>query len=340
LGDFHLQLNLSVSKGELLTFLGPSGCGKTTALRIIAGLLQPDAGEIYLEGKPITHVPVYLRNIGMVFQDNALFPHMSVEGNIGYGPRSRGWKKIQIKNRVGELLDLVGLSGYEKRKIESLSGGEQQRVALARALAAEPSLVLLDEPLSSLDAALRKRMRKEIRRIQQALSLTVVFVTHDQDEAFAVSDRIAVIKDGRLVQIGSPEELYEHPANEWLGSFVGTANKIPCTVVSEDEKRYQIDSRIGPFTVSKSGVKTEFRSGEKAVLFFRPQHVEILERRKDKEASPWILKGIEYYGKYQRLELESEGITIIAEKSNTDKILPGTELFCRTDPDNIILMTY
>ena len=225
------NFNLDADKGEFVSFLGPSGCGKTTTLRMIAGFEQPTAGTITVAGTDITQRPPNRRNVGMVFQSYALFPNMSVADNIGFGLRVRNRPKGQIRQRVAELLDLIHLPDKGSRYPWQLSGGQQQRVALARALAIEPEVLLLDEPLSALDAKIRVALRKEIRAIQRQLGITTVYVTHDQEEAMSLSDRVVVMSEGRVEQIGPPPEIYNFPATPFVASFVGTLNLLPATVV-------------------------------------------------------------------------------------------------------------
>jgi len=236
--DFNLLVNFEAKEGELICLLGPSGCGKTTALQLIAGIQTPDSGRIYLGDRDITDLPPWKRNIGLVFQDYALFPHMSVEENIAYGLRQKGTAAETIHSRVKELLSLVRLQGYCRRKPHELSGGEKQRVALARAVAPSPSLLLLDEPLSALDARLRIKLRREIREIQQRIGLTTIYVTHDQEEALSISDRIIMMKDGEIQQIGTPQEMYNHPINSFVAKFIGNANLLPVSKRTEDRKYY------------------------------------------------------------------------------------------------------
>lgn len=224
------NLSLQVHKGELCCLLGPSGCGKSTTLKIITGLVKPDSGNILLAGKDITDLLVQKRNVSMLFQNYALFPHLDVFDNVAYGLRRRNTPGDEIKLKVSEILQLVELDGYEQRRIHELSGGQQQRVALARSLVIEPDLLLLDEPLSNLDARLRENMRREIRRIQQTLDITTIFVTHDQEEAMGISDRIGVMSEGVIEQIGSPREIYDHPKSEFVAEFIGKANFIPGVV--------------------------------------------------------------------------------------------------------------
>ena len=218
------NINLEIEDGELYALLGPSGCGKTTLLRIIAGFIKPSEGRVLLDEKDITLLPPEKRNIGTVFQNYALFPNMNVEENIRYGLKLKKLGKQDQEERLKHYLNLVGMYEYKKRKISELSGGQQQRVALARSLSQEPKVLLLDEPMSNLDAALREKMREEIRELQQKLKITTLFITHDQKEALSISDRIAVIKDGRSIQQGTPEEVYNYPKDEFTASFVGESN--------------------------------------------------------------------------------------------------------------------
>jgi spermidine/putrescine ABC transporter ATP-binding subunit len=224
-------LDLNVGEGEFLALLGPSGCGKTTALRLVAGFLQPTAGRILVDELDVSGLPPHKRNAGMVFQDYALFPHMTVEDNIAFGLHERGQKGTSVKKRVAELLDLVRLAGLAQRYPAALSGGQQQRVALARALAFGPSVLLMDEPFGALDLKLREAMQAELVQIQRQLAITTIFVTHDQGEAMAVADRIAVMSGGRIAQLGTPEEIYDRPANTFVAQFVGKINLFGARIV-------------------------------------------------------------------------------------------------------------
>ena len=223
-------INLSLGTGEFVSLLGPSGCGKTTALRLVAGFDQPDSGQIIVDGKDITNRPPNKRDMGMVFQAYSLFPNMTAEQNVAYGLKIRGKAKADRLKRVDELLELVGLGHAGKRYPHQLSGGMQQRVALARALAIEPSVLLLDEPLSALDAKVRVQLREEIRRIQLELGITTIYVTHDQEEALSISDRVAVMFGGKIEQVGSPAEMYGSPATPFVAEFIGTMNRLASTV--------------------------------------------------------------------------------------------------------------
>lgn len=228
------NLSLTVEPGTLVTLLGPSGCGKTTTLRLLAGLEHPTSGRILIGGKDVTNLPANERDVSMVFQSYALFPHMTSLENVAYGLESSGFKKNEARERAEEGLKLVGLGGMGHRLPAELSGGQQQRVAVARALVLEPQVLLLDEPLSNLDARLRRRVRTEIRELQQRLGFTAVYVTHDQDEALAVSDTIIVMKEGGIAQKGSPRDLYEAPASAFIADFMGEANVVPCEVISAE----------------------------------------------------------------------------------------------------------
>ena len=233
-GDVIAVNNISVAieKGEFFTLLGPSGCGKTTLLRMLAGFYQIDSGNIIFGDKIMNDVPAHKRDTGMVFQNYAIFPHMTVSENVAYGLKARKVQKSEIKRRVDEALELVQISKLRNRKPNELSGGQQQRVALARAFVIEPSVLLMDEPLSNLDAKLRVQMRTIIKKLQRRLGITTIYVTHDQEEALAISDRIAVMKDGNIMQIGDPSEIYKRPQNLFVAGFVGTSNLIDCECVS------------------------------------------------------------------------------------------------------------
>src|SRR5262245_58269919 len=262
---------LAIRRGELMTLLGPSGCGKTTLLNLVAGFLVGDAGEVEIDGKCVNEIPTYKREIGMMFQNYALFPHMSIADNVGYGLRMRGIAKPDLKRRVAEALSLVRLTGVEDRRPSELSGGQQQRVALARALVVSPKVLLLDEPFSALDRNLRASMQIEIKEIQRQLGVTTIFVTHDQGEALSLSDRIAVMFEGRIRQVGSPDEIYRRPADRFVASFVGDVNVL----------RGRLE-RIGSQTMVTLGAArisvpreplARVQSGDRVDLFVRPEQM-------------------------------------------------------------------
>ncbi|KHN53556.1 ferric ABC transporter ATP-binding protein [Pectobacterium fontis] len=232
------DLNLAIPQGKMVTLLGPSGCGKTTVLRAVAGLEKPTAGQIFIDGEDVTERSIQQRDICMVFQSYALFPHMSLGENIGYGLKMLGRPKAEINQRVKEALALVDLEGFEDRYVDQISGGQQQRVALARALILKPKVLLFDEPLSNLDANLRRSMREKIRELQQQFNITSLYVTHDQSEAFAVSDMVLVMNKGKIMQLGAPQELYRQPASRFMASFMGDANIFPATFTADSVNIY------------------------------------------------------------------------------------------------------
>ncbi len=260
-------LSLTVQEGEFLSLLGPSGCGKTTTLRMIAGFEAATAGEIRIAGQPVGHLPVERRGVGMVFQSYALFPHLSVADNVGFGLRLRRRPAAERDRRVAELLELVGLAGFGPRRPRELSGGQQQRVSLARALAIEPQVLLLDEPLSSLDLKLREQMRDEIRRLQRSLGITAIAVTHDQSEAMAMSDRIAVMHGGVIAQVGTPHEIYDRPADLFVAGFIGQCTALPGRIVGPG--RFETDGGAG-FDVPEG-------APGRATLVIRPEAVRVGE---------------------------------------------------------------
>ncbi len=301
------DMNLDIKDGEFFTFLGPSGCGKTTALRMIAGFYRPDTGSIYFDEEAVDAVPPFRRNTGMVFQTYALWPHMNVFGNISYGLNLRKVPREETKSRVAEALRLVGLEGLEKRLPSELSGGQQQRVALARALVIEPKVLLLDEPLSNLDAKLRVQTRVEITRLQKKLRITTIYVTHDQEEALSISDRIAVIDKGQVQQVDPPRSIYERPANRFVADFIGVANFLEGRVSGVDPSRKVVTIEAdggGSFDV----IHTEqIQMGARVLISVRPEALEL--QRKDRVAATRnILDGkirlASYLGDTVRYEVE------------------------------------
>lgn len=273
-GDNHVLKNvdLAIKPGEFFAFLGPSGCGKTTLLRLIAGFNQADSGSVLIGGRDISGLPPWKRDVGMVFQSYALWPHMSVARNVAFGLEERGVARDEVRRRVALALDLVGLGHLGERRPSQLSGGQQQRVAVARTVAIEPKVLLLDEPLSNLDAKMRVQVRRELRDLQQRLGLTTIFVTHDQEEANTICDRIAVMNDGVIQQVGTPMELYERPANLFVANFLGTANIMTGKIVGAGkDRRFEID---GGLTVDIPGDDI-IPLGAK--LVFRPQHAKLTD---------------------------------------------------------------
>jgi spermidine/putrescine ABC transporter ATP-binding subunit len=270
-------ISASVAKGELLTFVGPSGCGKTTLLRIVGGFTPLTSGKVILDGEDIGNLPPNMRNTNMVFQSYALFPHMTVRKNIGFGLKLKKWPRKKIDDRVEELLSLVYMEGLGDRTIDRISGGQQQRVALARALALEPKVLLLDEPLSNLDANLRVVMREEIRNIQERIGITTIFVTHDQYEAMSISDRLLVLNDGVIQQIGSPMEIYQKPANEFIAGFVGYVNFLEGSVEAVDgaADTLTVSTEYGMLIIKRDQEK-KIGEGDQVLVVIRPEAVALL----------------------------------------------------------------
>ena len=268
------RISLDVTPGEFLSLLGPSGCGKTTTLRMLAGFEQPDEGSILISGEEVAGVPPHKRDVNTVFQQYALFPHMNVWDNVAFGPRSRKLPESELKAKVDEMLDIVRLGELAKRRPAQLSGGQQQRVALARALVNRPSVLLLDEPLGALDLKLRQAMQIELKRIQRDVGITFVFVTHDQDEALTMSDRIAVMTQGRIEQLDTPDAIYERPASVFVAGFIGSANLLPCRVVEVDGDTVTTQLAVGP-TVVGAGRGRSFAPGSASTVMVRPERIEL-----------------------------------------------------------------
>ncbi len=273
------DVNLRIREGEFFTFLGPSGCGKTTLLRMIAGFVEPDEGSLYIDDQPVNQVPPWRRDVGMVFQNYALWPHMTVFENIAFGLRERKVPRAEVKTRVAKALEQVDLKGTEGRRPSQLSGGQQQRVALARTLVIQPRVLLLDEPLSNLDAKLRVEMRLELLKLQREIGLTTIYVTHDQEEALAMSNRIAVIHQGQVIQEGAPREIYEHPANDFIAGFVGQSNLIAGKILNITREQIVVEladrstlNLYHPATFDPAQV------GDRVLLSLRPEAIELREK--------------------------------------------------------------
>lgn len=321
-------VSLTINEGEFFTLLGPSGCGKTTLLRMIAGFNSIEGGEFFFGEKLINDVAAHKRDIGMVFQNYAIFPHLNVKENVAYGLKARKIPKAEIEKRVNEALELVKISHLADRKPNELSGGQQQRVALARAFVIEPSVLLMDEPLSNLDAKLRVEMRTVIKKLQKRLGITTIYVTHDQEEALAISDRIAVMKDGNIMQIGTPQEIYAKPENPFVAGFIGVSNFINCNVkeggnvVIKDE----IDIRVP--------LRKEF-IGE-AILSARPEQLFFT-----KEGMPGTIQLSTFLGDYIEYEvLLDDGQNLIVNEYTKDTSAvhkDGEKVFISFDPEKISL---
>ena len=289
------DLDLSIASGEFLSFLGPSGCGKTTALRILAGFEAPTRGTVLIDGEDVTGLEAFRRPVNMVFQSYALFPHLTVERNIAFGLRQRRPRPAQseIVEKVARALDIVRLSGFERRRIWEMSGGQQQRVALARAIVNEPKLLLLDEPLAALDRKLRKEMQIELQDLQRQLGITFVLVTHDQEEALSLSDRICVMRAGRIVQTGTPQELYDRPASRYVADFVGTSNFFDGTVTERNDATATLSLDCGETLTGQAG--TDIEIGEAVSASLRPERVEL---SRDGEGLPVTVQNRIFLGEH------------------------------------------
>lgn len=300
------NVSLEVSAGDFCALVGPSGCGKTTLLRIAAGFIQPDSGELRLDGNSVEKLPANKRNVGFVFQNYALFPTKTVAQNIGFSLMLRRTPKKDITSRVDELCEMMHLNGYSNRYPHELSGGQQQRVALARALISQPSILLLDEPLSALDAKIRAQLREEIRGIIERLGITALYVTHDQEEALSIADKVAIMNKGKMLQVGNPMDIYLNPADHFVADFVGTTNNLPCFV--EGDGIIKVGDTVLPSLSNGKGLVTG-----PATLSLRPEHVELLpptSNSVESEIVPGIqavLKDISFLGPTVRLTLHTLG---------------------------------
>ncbi len=304
-GDFTAlnDVSLAINKGELVCFLGPSGCGKTTLLRIIAGLEVQSSGAIIQNGKDISRLPPMMRDYGIVFQSYALFPNLTIYGNVAYGLVNRRLAKTAIRDRVTELLTLVGLADSGVKYPGQLSGGEQQRIALARALATSPGLLLLDEPLSALDAQVRVRLRGEVRMLQQRLGVTTILVTHDQEEALSIADRVVVMNHGVIEQVGTPMQVYREPASPFVADFVGRTNLLPAIV------RENAELEIDGVRLGANGTPVGFRPGAQVSVFLRPEDVVVRGAGENLPGSlPGRIENVEFLGAVCRLGIRVEGI--------------------------------
>jgi ABC-type Fe3+/spermidine/putrescine transport system ATPase subunit len=303
-------LSLQIGQGELVSLVGGSGCGKTTTLRMIAGFERPDAGEVVFDGRVVNEVSPRERGVGIVFQSYALFPTMTIYENIAFGLRVARWPEAKIRERVAEMVELTRLGGLERRYANQLSGGQQQRVALARALARRPGILLLDEPLSALDAKIRLRLRGELRRIQQDLGITTVYVTHDQEEALSIADRIAVMADGRVEQVGRPEEIYGAPRTEFVADFIGIANLLTCRVVSASQGL--VDWSGVTLRVPPAGL----RDGASVMVSVRPEKLTVADGAPvgaDDNRLEGVVEVTTFLGALVRAEVLVEGRTFFVD---------------------------
>ena len=327
------NISLEIEAGTLVTLLGPSGCGKTTTLRMIAGLEIATRGRIFIGSKDVTSLPATDRDVSMVFQSYALFPHMTVIENVSYGLKFSGFNKLDTKSRAIAGLELVGLEGYEDRLPSELSGGQQQRVAVARALVLEPQVLLFDEPLSNLDAKLRRQVREEIREIQKKLELTVVYVTHDQEEALAVSDKIVVMNNAGIAQTGTPRELFEEPKNRFVADFIGEANLLSC-IIEEVKKDTALVNLSGNF----QKMKPRGLSPGPGVVAIRPNRIEILKKESSASMEGQIIK-MTYVGNRMEYMIKTSfgDLFVISEHTN-NFFLPDEKVKLVFNPNSLILL--
>lgn len=338
------EISFSVAQGEFFTLLGPSGCGKTTTLRLLAGLEVPEAGEITLEGRCLAApergvwIPPDKRNIGMMFQSYAIWPHLTVFENVAFPLRVRREAEDVITRKVAEALELVGLIGLEDRGATQLSGGQQQRVALARSIVYTPSLLLLDEPLSNLDVKLREQMRAELRALQRRLNLAVVYVTHDQSEAMALSDRIAVVNKGQLEQVGTPAEVYEHPCTRFVGDFLGRTIVLRGTVRHEGGRHWVQVGDSGEIRVS-GDMANSFEDGARVRVLTRPENISLRPAGvAEANQVPGSIEKITYMGDHLEYGIKAAGRSLTIAASKQDRYPEGAAIRLVFDPDNVTVL--
>lgn len=319
-------LSLDIKDKEFITFLGPSGCGKTTTLRLIAGFLEPDEGDIIFDGKRINDVPAHKRQVNTIFQRYALFPHLNVYENIAFGLRVKRMKEAEIKAKVEEMLKLVNLTGLEKRSIDTLSGGQQQRVAIARAIANHPRVLLLDEPLAALDLKLRKDMQKELKKIQQQLEITFIFVTHDQEEALTMSDRVIVMDNGKIQQVGTPQDIYNEPQNAFVADFIGESNILDGKML----KDYYVEFSGSKFDCLDKG----FDKNEPVDVVVRPEDVDIVPEGKGQLTG--VVTSVAFLGVHYEIIVDIGGFKWMIQ--TTDEHFVDDKVGLYIEPDAIHIM--
>jgi spermidine/putrescine ABC transporter ATP-binding subunit len=333
--------HLEIAEGEFVSLLGPSGCGKTTTLRCIAGSIEPDAGYIFVKGREITNTPIHKRKLGLVFQDYALFPHMTIFDNVAYGLRYQDFSKGEIHGRVADVIKLVGLSGFEERYPHQLSGGQQQRVAFARSVVYEPDVLLLDEPLSNLDFKLRKAMRFELKRMQRQLNITTIFVTHDQQEALSLSDRVVVMNEGKIEQIGTPNEIYENPVSVFVADFIGSTNIIKGMVTRCDPGRNICHVKLSQESVVPIPFREPVKEGEEVRFIIKPEKILLHKTRQSDLDLSGKISGASYLGSALNYEINLGGFRLEALDSQVDyqkRLEIGDSIFLSFDPNGIKLL--
>jgi len=330
-------VSLAVAPGEFFTLLGPSGCGKTTALRMIAGFVEPDEGEILLDGRSVAGVPPWRRDLGLVFQSYALWPHLTVFEHVAFGLRERRVPGAELRSRVADALRMVGLEGLAERRPSQLSGGQQQRVALARTLVLRPRALLLDEPLSNLDAKLRAQMRLELRRLHRELSITTVYVTHDQEEAMALSTRLAVFDHGVMIQLGTPAEVYRRPATRFVAEFLGAANLLPATLEPGSEGR-RIRLRGGPVMTTSAPAETP---GTAVLCLIRPETIRLSASATVNHVTATVQSAVYLGGRYDCELALGEGLVLRADvpaSAATAPPKPGEAVGIAVAPEDILVL--
>jgi spermidine/putrescine transport system ATP-binding protein len=341
------DVTIEVARGEFFSLLGPSGCGKTTSLRMIAGFEEPEEGRVVLTGQDIVGVPPFKRNVNTVFQSYALFPHLTVADNVAFGLRRKKVSKSDVKDRVKRYLDLVQLPGYDDRRPSQLSGGQQQRVALARALVNEPAVLLLDEPLGALDLKLRKQMQLELMRIQREVGVTFIYVTHDQEEALVMSDRIAVMSQGKVEQIGFPEDIYERPATRFVAGFIGTSNIVEAEVTGRAGEFLQLAAAPGDRLLVPAPSERSVSAGESLAFTVRPEKLRITPADEQVADQLCTVAGtvvdVVYQGVSTQLVVETDaGTTLVAFRQNSERVsdagVPGSRARLVWSPEfNVVL---
>jgi len=327
------NVDLEIRRGTIFSLLGPSGCGKTTTLRLIAGFERPDAGDVYIRGERVTPIPPYRRNFSMVFQSYALFPHLSVAENVAFGLRMRGMARSRRAEAVRDALALVKLDPLADRYPRQLSGGQQQRVALARAIVVKPAVLLLDEPLGALDKMLREEMQIELRSLQQRLGITAVFVTHDQEEALTLSDRVAVMRNGIIEQTGAPREIYDRPRTEFVAGFLGASNFIDGTVVAREGDTATVETSAG-----RASLRGDSAIGQRVRIAIRPERLRM--ERFDGAGLPARVRDIVYRGPVTHFYLESAGGPLISYQQNAgaNEWAVGDQVRCAWDPESAVVL--
>ena len=334
------EVSLRVDHGEFVAIVGPSGSGKTTVLRLVAGFESPDSGTVRIDGRDVTALPAERRDVSTVFQSYALFPHLSVLDNVAYGPRVHGLPRRERQRRAEELLELVRLPDVAGRRPGELSGGQQQRVALARALANRPSVLLFDEPLGALDRALRDELQLELRRVQRELGSTFVYVTHDQDEAFGMADRLAVMRDGRFVQVGTPSDVYDRPVDAWVATFVGDGNVVPGVFVGHDGGTAAADTDLGRLRSAMPAGR--LAPGERIVAIARPERTEFRTDRDGETGIPAVLEDVVALGPRSRLTARTAGgarfVSLVARERLPESVTRGDPVRVVLDPASLAFL--